>query len=185
MGSGLLRHDQHRHLRDGAGDPQPRGRVGERRLVERRVPATARRGRSALRICRRRLLGGRRHPPQLPEGQLRRPRWPDPDRHRRVRGLQGRLGRRGRRRRPRRGPQGSALRRCLRQGRRRCRTPRPHRGRRQRRHPARSLPAPGGRPRQRLHRSAHQPSRLRRRQEHRRDARAPASTTVLWSATTA
>ena len=60
VGPGLLRHDQHRHLRARARGVRlhPRGRG--RRLLRRRVPGDPEAGQAALRIRRRGLLGGRR-----------------------------------------------------------------------------------------------------------------------------
>ena len=79
----------------------PAGEVGG--LVGRRLPAAARARRAAVRLGRRRLLGGRRHARELPEGPGRRAVRPGEGRHRRVRGVAGRLGGRGRRGRPGRG----------------------------------------------------------------------------------
>ena len=67
MGRGVLRHDQHRHLRARARGLRlhPRGRG--RRLLRRRVPGGARaRASTLLRPRRRRLLGGRRHARGVP-----------------------------------------------------------------------------------------------------------------------
>ena len=66
-------------------------RVG--RLVRRRVPRAARDGRADLRLRRRGLLGGRRHPRVLRPGPGRRAVRPGRRRHRRLRGLARRLGR--------------------------------------------------------------------------------------------
>ena len=174
LGPGVLRHRQHRHLRDGAGGLRLRRRPA--RSVD---------------------WSGDVFPQLLEEGEpiygyVAEGYWEDVGthesylraqadvlsgkvdvEHRRLRGLARRLGRRGRRRRPGRGAQGPALHRRLRQGRGRRRAARVHRARQQRRRQERRLPAPGGRPRQRLHRPADQPARLRHRQEHRHHARRP------------
>ena len=111
-------------------------------------------GRAALRLRHRRLLGGRRHPRELPAGPGRRAVRQGRRRDRRLRGLAGRLDRRGRRGRPGRHPAGPAVHRRLRQGRGRRRAARVHRPRQQRRGQGRRLPAPRRRARQRLRRSA-------------------------------
>ena len=92
LGPGVLGHGQHRAVRDGARGARrgPAGRGG--RLVGRRLPEAAQARRAAVRLHLRRLLGGRRHPRELPEGPGRRAGRPGAGRHRRLRGLAGRLG---------------------------------------------------------------------------------------------
>ena len=85
LGRGVLRHHQHRDLRARAVDLRPHPRRGGRRLLGRRVPGGARRGRASPRPRRRRLLGGRRHHRGLPAGPRRRARRPRRGRDRRLR----------------------------------------------------------------------------------------------------
>ena len=57
------------------------------------LPAAAGPRRAAVRLGRRRLLGGRRHPRELPQGPGRRAGGPGAGRDRRLRGVARRLGR--------------------------------------------------------------------------------------------
>ena len=61
LGPGLLRHREHRHLRDGARGLRLRRGRRVRRLVRGRLPAADEGGLPDLRLHRRGLLGGRRH----------------------------------------------------------------------------------------------------------------------------
>ena len=65
LGAGLLRHRQHRHLRDGARGARAGHRRRLGRLEPRRVPCPPRGGPAGLRLRRRRLLGGCRRAGQL------------------------------------------------------------------------------------------------------------------------
>ena len=93
LGTGLQRHDQHRHLRARAGDLRlhPRGPTG--RLLGRVVPRGPGRREEPVRLRGRRLLGGRGHPRGLPQVPPRHPRPEGPGRHQRLpaapRGLAG------------------------------------------------------------------------------------------------
>ena len=84
MGPGLLRHDQHRHLRArarGAAAHPDRPAV---RLLEGAVPAAARDGAADVRLRLRRLLAGHRQPRPVPAGELRRARREGRARHLRA-----------------------------------------------------------------------------------------------------
>ena len=137
-------------------------------------PQLLEKGAADLRLRRRGLLGGRRHPrsptcrrrPTCSTGKV------DVD----IDGFEISPGvwvAEGADVAPAGDPQGPAVRRRLRQGRGRGRAARVHRARQQRRREGRRVPAPRRRARQRVHRAADQPAWLRDRQEHRRDARRP------------
>ena len=84
LGPGLLRHDQHRHLRARARGLRLHPPRAAGRLLRRGLPGRAR-GRAAdLRLRGRRLLGGRRHHRGLPQGPPGHPRRAGPGRDRRV-----------------------------------------------------------------------------------------------------
>ena len=80
-----------------------------RRLVRRCLPSADEGGQAGLRLYRRGLLGGRRHPRELCQGAGRRARGQGRRRHRRIRDLARRMGGRGRRGAPRRRSAGPAL----------------------------------------------------------------------------
>ena len=78
VGAGLLRHDQHGHLRARAGGAPSRADRQAVRLLQGAVPAPARHGQAALRICPGRLLARHREPRSVPAGQFRRAGRPGP-----------------------------------------------------------------------------------------------------------
>ena len=106
-------------------------------------PQLMKEGKPIYGLCRRGLLGGRRHPRELCEGPGRRARRQGRRRHRRLRDLPRRVGRRGRRGAPRRRAARPAVHRRLRQGRGRRGDPRAQRHRLQRRREDRRVPAQG------------------------------------------
>ncbi len=113
LGPGLLRHDQHRHLRARAGGAQARADRPPLRLLEGALPAPARDGKAALRDGLRRLLAGHRQPRPVPAGELRRARRPARTRHPGHPPARKHLDRRGRRDRRPRGRRGACVRRQL------------------------------------------------------------------------
>ena len=74
MGPGLLRHDQHRHLRARARGAAARADRPAVRLLEGAVPAAARDGPADVRLRDGGLLAGHRQPRPVPAGELRRAR---------------------------------------------------------------------------------------------------------------
>ena len=80
LGPGLLRHDQHRHLRARAGGAAAHPDRPAVRLLEGALPAPARDGPADLRPRARRLLAGHRQPRPVPAGELRRARRARPAR---------------------------------------------------------------------------------------------------------
>ena len=100
LGPGVLRHRQHRHLRDGARGARARAARRGGGLVRRRVPQAAGERRAAVRLDRRRLLGGRRLARELPQGAGGRADRQGQRGDRRIRGVARRLGGRRRRGRP-------------------------------------------------------------------------------------
>ena len=74
MGPGLLRHDQHRHLRARAGGAAAHPDGPAVRLLEGALPAAARDGPADVRLRHGRLLAGHRQPRPVPAGELRRAR---------------------------------------------------------------------------------------------------------------
>ena len=105
VGPGLLRHDQHRHLRARARGAAARPDRPAVRLLEGALPAAARDGPAAVRLRARRLLAGHRQPRPVPAGELRRARRARSQlEHPRDPAARQHLDRRGRRpRRPRPG----------------------------------------------------------------------------------
>ncbi len=71
VGPGLLRHDQHGHLRDRARSAATRARRRAVRLLQAALPAAAGDGPAAVRLRRRGLLAGRRRPRAVRAGELR------------------------------------------------------------------------------------------------------------------
>ena len=102
LGAGLQRHHQHRDLRPRAGDLRLHPRRGVGRLLGRVVPRRAGRRQRALRLRRRRLLGGRGHPRGLPELPPGHPRRQGPGRHPGLPAATRCVGGQGRRDRPER-----------------------------------------------------------------------------------
>ena len=74
VGPGLLRHDQHRHLRARAGGAAAHPDRPAVRLLEGALPAAARDGPADVRLRHGRLLAGHRQPRPVPAGELRRAR---------------------------------------------------------------------------------------------------------------
>ncbi len=106
VGAGLLRHDQHRHLRARARGAAPHPDRPPVRLLEGALPAAARDGAPDLRLRVRRLLAGHRQPRAVPPGELRRARREGASRHHGPTHSRRRVDRRrcrDRRRRRRRG----------------------------------------------------------------------------------
>ena len=98
VGAGLLRHDQHRHLRASSRRcMQPRADGPAVRLLEGALPAAARDGPADVRLRDGRLLAGHRQPRPVPAGELRRARRAGAARHPGHPHPRQRLGRRGRR----------------------------------------------------------------------------------------
>ena len=81
MGSGLLGHDQHRHLRARARGAEARAYRPAVRLLEGALSVPARDGPAAVRLRHGRLLAGHRQPRPVPAGELRRARRERPPQH--------------------------------------------------------------------------------------------------------
>ncbi len=113
MGAGVLRHDQHRHLRARARSAPAHPDRPAVRLLEGALPAAARDGAADLRLRLRRLLAGHRQPRPVPAGELRCARRAGHAEHLRAEDPRRRLGRRGRRDRRRRGSRGACVHRQL------------------------------------------------------------------------
>src|SRR5581483_8618025 len=74
VGPGVLRHDQHRHLRARARGAEAHPERPSLRLLEGALPAAARDGPPDVRLRPRRLLAGHREPRPISPGELRRAR---------------------------------------------------------------------------------------------------------------
>ena len=97
MGPGVLRHDQHRHLRRRRRGHEARAYRPAVRLLEGALSAAARDGTPDLWLRARRLLAGHRQPRAIPPGELRRARREGPPRHSRHPHSRQHLGGGGRR----------------------------------------------------------------------------------------
>ena len=97
VGPGLLRHDQHRHLRRRRRGHEARADRPTVRLLEGALSAAARDGTPDLRLRARRLLAGHRQPRAIPPGELRRARREGAARHSRHPHSRQHLGGGGRR----------------------------------------------------------------------------------------
>ena len=109
LGTGLLGHDQHRHLRARARGADARPDRRAVRLLEGALPAPARDGPPDLRPRDGGLLAGHRQPRPVPAGELRRARRERATEHRGSAAARERLDRRGHRHPRRRGDRGPGV----------------------------------------------------------------------------